>query len=272
MPESLFIPVCFSERKLDPAGCQCHHWTPVLHCHPIPSLFLSGMHFSHSFVLSSSLFSGPRCPRQLWGGGVLFDCPTSIHPCWWNWIRWPPLCPVVFIPSPCLISVRNQKLVCEGGGGDLLGDKPKTLVNYLFAVAILGNTTFFRFEQQSPIYVYAHGKHAKSSLPREDLAWFDPATHSYLVLFIWFWRNSWLYKIYSFSNVSSKTSNILILLAIDFTNGSEISRLPDIRIEADSMQTSALRVRAKVHFYGCVLCVTQETAFTSNCFVSDTSW
>lgn len=74
MPKSLFFWAWFSERKLDPTGCQCHQWPLVLPRHSIPSLLLSGMHFSHSFLFSLPLFSGPRCPRQS-GGSVYLVVP-----------------------------------------------------------------------------------------------------------------------------------------------------------------------------------------------------
>ncbi len=74
MPKSLFLWACFSERKPDPTGCQCHQWPPVLLCHSIPCLFLSGMHFSHSFLFSLPLFSGPWCPRPS-GGSVCLVVP-----------------------------------------------------------------------------------------------------------------------------------------------------------------------------------------------------
>lgn len=73
-PSHCFFWACFSEWKPDPTGCQCHQWPPVLACHSIPSLLLSGMHFSHSFLSSLPLFSGPRCPRQS-GGSVCLVVP-----------------------------------------------------------------------------------------------------------------------------------------------------------------------------------------------------
>lgn len=124
MPKSLFFWACFSERKPDPTGYQCHQWPPVLPCHSIPSLLLSGMHFSHSFLFSLPLLSGPWCPRQS-GGQCVFGCPRSIHPLWWNGIQWPPLCPVVSIPGSCLVSVRDRELV-RGGGGDTMAGQEKS--------------------------------------------------------------------------------------------------------------------------------------------------
>lgn len=62
MPESLFFWACFSERKSDPTGYQCHQWPPVLPCHSIPSPLLSGMHFSHSFLVSLALLLQTTVP------------------------------------------------------------------------------------------------------------------------------------------------------------------------------------------------------------------
>lgn len=73
-PSHCFFWACFSERKPNPTGCQCHQWPPVLPCHSIPSLLLSGMHFSHSFLFSLPLFFGPWCPRQS-GGNVCLVVP-----------------------------------------------------------------------------------------------------------------------------------------------------------------------------------------------------
>lgn len=123
MPKSLFLQVCFPGEKLDPTGCQCHHWTPVLLCHSIPSLHLSGMHFSHSFVLSLPLFSGPWCPGQS-GGDVRFGCPRSIHPFWWNRIHWPPLCPVVSI-SQLLSGECQRSGTCEWRKNELTRTRGK---------------------------------------------------------------------------------------------------------------------------------------------------
>lgn len=79
----------FSERKPDPASCQCHQ------SHSIPSPLLSGMHFSNPFLFSIPLVSRQRCPGQ--SRGSVFGCPRSIHPLWWNRILGPPLCLLVSI-------------------------------------------------------------------------------------------------------------------------------------------------------------------------------
>lgn len=105
-----FFWACFSEGKLNPTGCRCHQWPLVLPCHSIPSLLLSGMHFSHSFVLAFP-FSPDHCALGSLGAVCVFGCSRSIHPLWWNRIQWPPLCPVVPIPGSCLLSVRDWELV-----------------------------------------------------------------------------------------------------------------------------------------------------------------
>lgn len=100
----------FSERKPDPASCQCHQ------SHSIRSPLLLGMHSSPPFLFFIPLVSRQQCLGQ--SRGSVFGCPRSIHPLWWNRILGPPLCLLVSISGWCMIKVTDWKC----GGFSQLGN------------------------------------------------------------------------------------------------------------------------------------------------------
>lgn len=117
MPKSLFFWASFSEGKLYPSGCQCHHWPPVLPCHSIPSLLFLRMHF---ILLSApSLFSLDHGALGSLGavcGLVAQD--QFILPCEMGYsdllcVRWS--------PSLANVCVGDQEPVSRGGGWYVAG-------------------------------------------------------------------------------------------------------------------------------------------------------
>lgn len=89
---------------------------PPLSFNPIP--LLSGMLFSHSFVLS--LFFLDHGPLGGLRAVHSLSTPDQFIPHWWNRIQWPPLCPVVSIPGSCVVSTRDQG-GCKWRGMDFYG-------------------------------------------------------------------------------------------------------------------------------------------------------
>lgn len=96
----------FSQRKLDPASCQCQQCPPPLSFNPTSPPLRNALQWLHLILHPSCLQAA--VPWAVWGQFV-HGCPRSIHPLWWNGILGPPLCLLVSISGLRMISVTDSE-------------------------------------------------------------------------------------------------------------------------------------------------------------------